>query len=247
MAATLAPRGRASAAAAAAAATGSPNVGSEEEYSAAATGLAAGTRGGAHSSLPPQSGGGPGGVGGTEAGGGPGLWQRHRNLLLVAVVLLGWGLSEYMLVLTGKNLSWTSGMFYNCIGVISFNVGVVAYRVYSGDSEKDSGWRVNRWVVFAVLTGLLYAIGDVYFLKLSGSARENEAGRDIGHLADASVLAPLCALYILLPTALGVLVDGEPMTKRKAGGVLLALVSIMLLSMEGDEEEGVAMTLARVQ
>ena len=57
--------------------------------------------------------------------------------------------------------------------------------------------------VFAILTGVLYSIADIFFLKLSGNTH-------VGHLADVSVLAPLCALYILIPTILGILLDVSP-------------------------------------
>ena len=133
----------------------------------------------------------------------------YRPFILVGVVLFSWGLSEYLLVLTGKKLNWQSGMFYNCVGVVTFNVASVAM------TPVDLS--VDRWVVAATLTGVLYGLGDVFFLKLSGSGEQNleEGGQKLGHLADASVLAPLCSLYILIPTGLGVFIDGEQIDKRE--------------------------------
>ena len=44
------------------------------------------------------------------------------------------------------------------------------------------------------------------------------------HLADVSVLAPLCALYILIPTALGVIVD-----VRQLAWIFSLLLLLLLL------------------
>ena len=54
-------------------------------------------------------------------------------------------------------------------------------------------------------------------------------------LRDGLFLAPLCALYILIPTLLGIFVDKEPLTKRKGFGIVLATLAILLLSFEEQE------------
>ena len=146
--------------------------------------------------------------------------------VLVVIVLLGWGVSEYLLVLTGRAVNWQTGMFYNCLGVITVNL----FTIQSGNIDV---FRFDKWVVYAVLTGILYGGADIYFLKLSGN-------KDISHMADVSVLAPLCALYVLIPTILGLVLDGEPLTKRKLAGIVLATVAILILSFEeqGEVEEG---------
>lgn len=149
----------------------------------------------------------------------------NNPYVLVVIVLLGWGVSEYLLVLTGRAVNWQTGMFYNCLGVITVNL----FTIQSGNINV---FRFDKWVVYAVLTGVLYGGADLYFLKLSGN-------KDISHMADVSVLAPLCALYVLIPTILGLVLDGEPLTKRKLAGIVLATVAILILSFEeqGEVEE----------
>ena len=133
------------------------------------------------------------------------------------------GVSEYLLVLTGRAVNWQTGMFYNCLGVITINF----FTIQSGNVDV---FRFDRWAGYAVLTGVLYGGADIYFLKLSGN-------KNISHMADVSILAPLCALYILIPTILGIVVDGEPLTKRKLLGIILATAAILILSFEEQEEE----------
>lgn len=126
-------------------------------------------------------------------------------------------------MLTGRAVNWQTGMFYNCIGVVTVNL--VTFQ-----SGNINLFRFDKWVGYAILTGVLYGGADIYFLKLSGN-------KNISHMADVSVLAPLCALYILIPTLLGIFVDREPLTKRKALGIVLATMAILILSFEEQEEE----------
>ena len=71
-------------------------------------------------------------------------------------------MSEYLLVLAGRELNWQTGIFYNCLGVVTINL----FTMRSGNVDI---FRFDKWVFYAVLTGVLYAIADVYFLKLSGN------------------------------------------------------------------------------
>eukprot|EP01052_Picozoa_sp_SAG31_P013031 SAG31_NODE_774_length_12192_cov_26.736128_8_plen_160_part_00 len=102
--------------------------------------------------------------------------------------------------------------------------GVVTVNLYTMRNEALDIFKPNRWVLYAILTGVFYAVADIYFLRLSGQFTSDRAAdlrrrglifcrsllagsTKLHHLADVSVLAPLCALYILIPTALGVVID----------------------------------------
>ena len=81
-------------------------------------------------------------------------------------------------------------MFCNCLGVfarildlneplvgtggskfchIPHAAGVVTVNLYTMRNEALDIFKPNRWVVYAVLTGVFYAVADIYFLKLSGT------------------------------------------------------------------------------
>ena len=120
----------------------------------------------------------------------------NNPAVMVGAVITCWGLSEYFMIMTGKRLNWQTGLFFNCLGVITVNL-------YTMRNETLQIFNLDISCVFTILTGVLYSIADIFFLKLSGNTH-------VGHLADVSVLAPLCALYILIPTILGILLDVSP-------------------------------------
>jgi hypothetical protein len=45
-------------------------------------------------------------------------WPRllQHPYFCFVMVLLGWGLSEYLMVVSGKKLSVFTALFYNCVG-----------------------------------------------------------------------------------------------------------------------------------
>ena len=80
-------------------------------------------------------------------------------------------------------------------------------------------WSFGWPSLVAIAIGAMYVIGNAAFYKLS-------------QVADVSTLAPIVSLQIMIPIALGIALLGEPVTVRKAFGVLLATASIWLLSTE---------------
>lgn len=143
------------------------------------------------------------------------------------LVLLGWGLSEYLMVLSGKKLPVAASMFYNCVGLVLINLPNFGH-------VQDFG-SVSTGCIMAASTGIFYGIGDVCFFKLahgtSGAATKGAPDT----FSSASVLAPICGLYVIIPVVLGILIQHEPLTLQKALGLTLAVVAIYLLSDEDDD------------
>eukprot|EP01043_Picozoa_sp_COSAG02_P007357 COSAG02_NODE_218_length_28570_cov_75.594816_21_plen_210_part_00 len=148
-------------------------------------------------------------------------------LLHFVFVLLGWGLSEYFMVISGKKLSVASSMFYNCVGLTLINLPNYAH--VQAFSSAETG------CLMAACTGIFYGIGDLCFFKLAhGPAVATKESPDT--FSSASVLAPICGLYVVIPVVLGVVIHNEPLTFHKAFGLTLAITSIWLLSEEDDED-----------
>ena len=144
------------------------------------------------------------------------------------LVLLGWGLSEYFMVLSGKKLPVAASMFYNCVGLTLINLPNYSH-------VQDFG-SVSTGCLMAASTGIFYGIGDVCFFKLahgpSGAATKSAPDT----FSSASVLAPICGLYVIIPVVLGVLIQHEPLTLQKVVGLTMAITAIYLLSDEDDDD-----------
>ena len=52
------------------------------------------------------------------------------------------GVSEYLLVLAGRELNWQTGIFYNCLGVVTINL----FTMRSGNVDI---FRFDKWVFYA--------------------------------------------------------------------------------------------------
>ena len=142
-------------------------------------------------------------------------------------VLLGWGLSEYFMVISGKKLSVASSMFYNCVGLTLVNLP--NYYHVQPFSSAETG------CLMAAGTGIFYGIGDLCFFKLAhGPAVATRQSPDT--FSSASVLAPICGLYVVIPVVLGIVVHAEPLTFYKTIALAMAIASIWLLSEEDDED-----------
>jgi drug/metabolite transporter (DMT)-like permease len=150
------------------------------------------------------------------------------------VVLLGWGLSEYLMCISGRNLPVSKAMFFNCVGLCLANIFWLDIRSLEvvGAGHAHSGSAVSM----AMGTGLLYALGDYCFFLLAKGPSHAHSSDTTKTLTKTSVLAPICGLYVAVPVVLGICLQHEPLTARKCLGVLLALCAIFLLSDEEDDE-----------
>jgi drug/metabolite transporter (DMT)-like permease len=157
-----------------------------------------------------------------------------------AMVLVGWGMSEYLMCVSGRELSVPTAMFYNCVGLCFANLLWLDLSHLESFGEANGGGAE----LMAASTGVFYALGDYCFFMLAkgggkgGGGESGVAAPDKSPpFTNVSVLAPICGLYVAVPVALGIIIQHEALTIRKVCGVLLALVAIFLLSEEDEEDE----------
>ncbi len=131
------------------------------------------------------------------------------NFALFAVTLLGWGIAVFLMSFVPRGLSQSTILTCNLVGYAL----VILWFV------KDAELQVTRYHGLAVLIGALFVVANIAYYKLSALGGQ------------ASILAPASALYVLVPVALGIAILHEPLTLRKAAGVLLGVVAIFLLTM----------------
>jgi transporter family protein len=130
------------------------------------------------------------------------------KLILFTVCFLGWGFAIFIMTVIGKALDWKTIIVCNLIGYLFANLYFIP--------KAKLAWTLNHGL--AVLVGILFVISNVAYYKLSRSGGE------------ASVLAPLTGLYVIVPVFLGIVFLKEEPTVQKIAGVVLAIGAIYLLS-----------------
>jgi uncharacterized membrane protein len=133
------------------------------------------------------------------------------SLFYFSVCFFGWGVAVFLMTIIGKNLEHRTTLVCNLIGYLLVNLFVIP--------KVKWGWSFHHGL--AILVGVLFVISNLAYYQLSKLGGQ------------ASVLAPLTGLYVLVPVVLGWLVLGEPPTLRKWFGLVLALAAIWLLSTPG--------------
>lgn len=130
----------------------------------------------------------------------------HSSVYLVGCLLM-WGLATFAMKLAGTRLDPLTIVVCNVAGYLAMGLILLPQAQLAATPSH----------ALAASIGLLFVMGNLAFYKLSQTAQ-------------VSVLAPLTSLYIVIPIVLGIAVLGEPLTRRKAAGILLAIVAIYLLS-----------------
>ncbi|MDA0840105.1 MAG: EamA family transporter [Planctomycetota bacterium] len=130
------------------------------------------------------------------------------NLFLFAVCFFGWGFAIFIMTIVGKALDQKTIIVCNLIGYLIANIYFVP--------RAKLAWTMNHGL--ATLVGILFVLSNLAYYKLCESG------------AQASVLAPLSGLYVIVPVILGILFLNEEPTIQKMGGVVLAIGAIYLLS-----------------
>jgi transporter family protein len=130
------------------------------------------------------------------------------NLLLFAVCFFGWGFAIFIMTIIGQALDQKSILVCNLIGYLIVNIYFIP--------KAKIAWTLNHGL--AILVGILFVLSNLAYYKLCESG------------AQASVLAPLSGLYVIVPVILGILFLNEEPTVQKMAGVVLAVGAIYLLS-----------------
>ncbi|NUQ12248.1 MAG: DMT family transporter [Gemmatimonadaceae bacterium] len=81
----------------------------------------------------------------------------------------------------------------------------------------QASWGFSRYHLLSIVIGAMFVLANLAFYKLSQTEQ-------------VSTLAPLTALYVIVPVVLGMFFLGEPPTARKVIGIILGLASLYLLS-----------------
>ena len=122
--------------------------------------------------------------------------------------ILFWGLWGFFSKLVGNKLDW---------GSIFILFGICSFLIAACSSPQSLSIIVHKISWIALLAGISGALGFLFFYQAL------EKG-------SASLVIPISSLYILIAAILAIIFLREPLTLRKAFGILFAVIAIMLLS-----------------
>lgn len=126
----------------------------------------------------------------------------------LAICMGMWGLALFGMKLAGQKLDPITIAGFNMFGYLLVGAFVL----------PRASFELTRYHLVAVAVAAMFVVGNMAFYKLSQSSA-------------VSTLAPVTALYIIIPIVLGIVFLREPLTWQKGAGIALALVAIYLLSL----------------
>ena len=132
------------------------------------------------------------------------------------LVLLSWGILGIFQKKATTYISAEAAMVWSVIGFM-----LLQPLVYGGKSPLAYPWRVLAW---AMANGVFNGLG-AWMLMLAMRA----GGK-------ASVVTPIAAMYPLVVVLLSPVILHESITRLQALGVVCALISVLLLSMDSEGE-----------
>jgi len=133
-----------------------------------------------------------------------------NTTLWFALCISGWGVGAFLMAHLGRTLGMGTILVGNLIGY------AIAIALLARDVRVE--WTWNH--LLAVVTAICFVLANFAYYRLSHGGEE------------VTILAPLSSLYVLVAVGLGVLVWHEPITLRKALGILLGVAAMVLLSWE---------------
>jgi len=131
--------------------------------------------------------------------------------LLTVVLWGGWGLQSKIIV--DRISPWANQVLFS-IGLAP----LVLWMALSKNLRRTAGSK-RKGIIYGLLTGVLGGTGNVaLYLSLAGGGK-------------ASVVIPFVGLAPLVTVVLALILLGESLNRLQIVGVILALVSIYLLSL----------------
>lgn len=121
--------------------------------------------------------------------------------------VVSWGLWGLFTKFSMNRLGWSTSFFIVSLCSLLFSLTFIKWSSLALDSA----------LIFPVLAGLACALGFFCFYRAS-------------EMQEMSIVLPVTSLYVVAGCMLSILILHEPLTARKCVGILLALVSIYLLS-----------------
>lgn len=124
--------------------------------------------------------------------------------------LLSFGLWGFFTKLAVVHIDSRSALIYQTLGVVV--IGVIALSLVNFKPATDT-----KGLIYAVLTGVAYGVGCLFYFVAASKGK-------------IVTVVTLTALYPLITIALAYLLLKEAVTLKQVIGILMALMSILLMS-----------------
>ena len=137
------------------------------------------------------------------------LYSDWQFLTLMSIFFWGlWGLWGFFSKLAANKLEW---------GTILVLLSIGTFIVVLATTPSSFIIKINKPMVIGLLAGIFCALGYFFFYRALVKA-------------DASAVIPISSMYIVVAAILAMIFLDEPITIRKVGGILSAVIAIILLS-----------------
>eukprot|EP00045_Choanoeca_perplexa_P020775 m.5011 g.5011 ORF g.5011 m.5011 type:complete len:486 (-) comp7362_c0_seq1:82-1539(-) len=156
-------------------------------------------------------------------GGGSSFDLGDSNTLgFFAMTIIGWGVCTplYQVVGMWSEARYTAGYMGSVIGF--FAVGIIIAATWMGGARLETYDLRNLCITAA---GLLHGFANICFLGLTYAMP-----------GQASVVAPLSSLYVVIPVTVGMAAFNESVTPLKIVGILVAVGAVLMISVSSFEE-----------
>lgn len=130
-------------------------------------------------------------------------WQ-----FLTLMSILFWGLWGFLSKVVTDKLEW---------GTILVLLSIGTFIVALATTPASFAIKINKSMFIGLLAGIFCALGYFFFYRALLKA-------------DASAVIPISSMYIVVAAILAMIFLDEPVTVRRVGGILSAVIAIILLS-----------------
>lgn len=134
------------------------------------------------------------------------LYSNWQFLTLMSIFF--WGLWGFLSKLVANKLEW---------GTILVLLSIGTFIVALATTPTSFIIKINKPTAIGLLAGIFCALGYFFFYRALVKG-------------DASAVIPISSMYIVVAAILAMIFLDEPITVRKVGGILSAVIAIILLS-----------------
>jgi drug/metabolite transporter (DMT)-like permease len=144
--------------------------------------------------------------------------QHRRGIPFALAAMAGFGVAAFVTGSLAQTYGWLPPILISRISSLVLVGAVTSFTTRARDPERPIPTHAVRWIVLAVVVGLLDVTGIAFYAR----------GSELGLVA---VVVAASSTFTLLPVAGGIALFGERPAPNQAAGVVLVIVGLVLLGL----------------